>query len=57
MVNNIVFELFMKIEIPKIALASKFNQDHEKLISKSTSASKLMSDSLLKNQNSFPDMP
>ena len=57
MVNNIVFELYTKFGFLEISLASKFDNDHQKIISKSTSASKFMSDSLLKNRNLLPDRP
>ena len=56
-VKDIVFELCTKFGFQENSLAPKFDDDHEKLISKSTSASKITSDSLLKIQNSFPDMP
>ena len=54
-VKDTVFELYTKFGFLKISLASKFDNDHQKKISKSTSASKFMSDLLSKNQNSFPD--
>ncbi len=47
MVNDI-FELYTNFEFQKISLASKFDNDHEKIISKSTSASKIVSDSVFK---------
>ena len=57
MVNNIVFELYTKFGFPKNSLAPTFDNDDEKIISKPTSASEFMSDSLLKRRNSFPDTP
>ena len=57
MESNLVFKLCTKFGILKNSLASKFRNDDETIISKSTAASKFISDSLLKKQNSFPDSP
>ena len=47
MVKDIVFGQFVEFRFQKISLTPKFHQNHEKLSSKSTSASKIMLDSVL----------